>query len=218
MRDERPREAEDARIAGERAFCEFWQLAIVAGRQVVADLADLFLDEVIVVEQPFGGRHHAPAALQFFGARAVGREQDGGVVVEPRVQRQNSRWRLRHRLRGGEALRVLLEPFDTEQLFAHRRTVGPRRRRQVTPRDMSKNCVHGHTRCDVGDFGGWGRAPWRAMFAPRAAGATVAPLQDSSGWDMIGCSFRRADDACRVRMRLRAVAGSTDARRPVRTK
>ncbi|BBQ02561.1 hypothetical protein BSFA1_76890 (plasmid) [Burkholderia sp. SFA1] len=69
---------------------------------------------MIVVEQPFGCRLHAPATLQFHGTRAVSRKQDSSVIVEPGVQRQHDGWCVRNRLRGGETLRVLLEPFDTE--------------------------------------------------------------------------------------------------------
>ncbi len=64
MRDERPGNAEHPRIAGERPVGEFRQLAVVTGRQVVANLADLFFDEVIVVQQPFGGGHHFQTILQ----------------------------------------------------------------------------------------------------------------------------------------------------------
>ena len=91
VRDEGPGEAEHARIAGERARGQFRQLAVVAGRQVVADLADLLLDQVVVVEQPFGRRHDTAAAFQFGGAGAIGGEQHGGVVVEPPVQRKHAR-------------------------------------------------------------------------------------------------------------------------------
>ena len=63
VRDEGPGEAEHARIAGERPVGELGQLAVVARRQVVADLADLLFDEVVVVEQPFGGRRDGPALV-----------------------------------------------------------------------------------------------------------------------------------------------------------
>ena len=142
MGDEGPGETEDPRIAGERPLGQFRQLAIVAGRQVVANLADLLLDEVIVVEQPFGGRNDASAALQFRGARPVGGEQDGGVVVEPRAQRQNRRGSRRHRLRGGEALRMLLEPFDAEEFLSDRRLVVPGRRRRAMAPGVAEDGGH----------------------------------------------------------------------------
>jgi len=54
--DEGPCHAEHPRKAGERTSGQLRQLPVVAGRQIVADLADLLFDEVIVVEQPLGGR------------------------------------------------------------------------------------------------------------------------------------------------------------------
>ncbi len=59
-----PGQAQYPRVTGERAVRELRQLPVVAGRQVVADLADLRVDEVIVVEQPFCGGHHRAFARQ----------------------------------------------------------------------------------------------------------------------------------------------------------
>jgi hypothetical protein len=50
MGDKGPGHPENARIASEWPVGELGQLAIVAGGQVVPDLADLLLDDVIVVE------------------------------------------------------------------------------------------------------------------------------------------------------------------------
>ncbi len=58
MGDIGPGEAEHPGIAGERPLGELRQLPVIARRQVIADLADLFLDEMIIVQQPFGGWHH----------------------------------------------------------------------------------------------------------------------------------------------------------------
>ena len=60
--DEGPGEAEHARIAGERTVGQLRQLPIVAGRQIGADFANLPFDEVIVVDQPLGGRRDARGA------------------------------------------------------------------------------------------------------------------------------------------------------------
>ena len=59
VRDECPGDAEHARKSGERSVGELGQLAIEARRQVLADLADLFFDHVVVVEHPLGGRRDA---------------------------------------------------------------------------------------------------------------------------------------------------------------
>ena len=55
MRDECPRDAEHARISGERAVREFWQLAVVSWREIAPNFANLLFDEMIVVDQPFRG-------------------------------------------------------------------------------------------------------------------------------------------------------------------
>ena len=62
VRDEGPRDAVHARIAGERSVGERRQLPVEAQRQIVADLAQLLVDDEEVVEQPLGGRRD-PAFL-----------------------------------------------------------------------------------------------------------------------------------------------------------
>ncbi|MNO61713.1 hypothetical protein D3C76_523680 [compost metagenome] len=126
--DEGPGQAEDARVAGERPLGQLRQLAVITGRQVLTDFADLLFDDVIVVQQPFGGGHYAATALQFGGARPVGRQQYLGVVPQACVQRQHIRRRGRDPLGESQALGMLLEPLDAEQLLPHRRGAVPGRR------------------------------------------------------------------------------------------
>ena len=52
-----PGESEHARIARERAIGQLRQLPVIAGWHVVTDLADLRLDDVVVVDEPFRRRH-----------------------------------------------------------------------------------------------------------------------------------------------------------------
>ena len=142
MGDQSPGKAEDPRIARKRPVGQFRQLAIVAGRQIVPDLANLLLDEVVVVEEPLSRRHNAAAVLQLRGARTIGREQDRGIVVEAFMERRDI-WRCRcHRLRRREAFGVALEPFDTEELFSYRCGVVPGRRAGAISADISKDRVH----------------------------------------------------------------------------
>ena len=54
--DEGPGHAEHARISRERPVSKLGQLAVIARRQIGADFADLPLDEMVVVDQPFGRR------------------------------------------------------------------------------------------------------------------------------------------------------------------
>jgi hypothetical protein len=84
--DEGPGKAEYPRIAGEWSLSQFRQLAIVAGGQVIPNLADLLLDQMVIIEQPFCSRDHTSAVLQLRGARAIGRKQHRGIVVEPGMQ------------------------------------------------------------------------------------------------------------------------------------
>jgi hypothetical protein len=72
--DEGPGKTKYPGIASEWPLSEFRQLAIVAGRQVISNLANLLLDEVIIVEQPFRGRSHTSAALEFHGTSPLGSE------------------------------------------------------------------------------------------------------------------------------------------------
>jgi hypothetical protein len=125
MRDESPGDAEDPRIAGERSVGQLRQLPVIAGRQIVADLADLLLDEVIVVEQPLGGRRDRPALPDRAGDGAIGVEQDRFVLLHPHGERPPAPRARGDRLRRCEALGMLLETLDAEELLADRLFVVP---------------------------------------------------------------------------------------------
>ena len=125
MGDEGPGQAEHARISGERPVGELRQLPVIAGRQIGADLADLLLDEMIVVDQPFRRRRDRAALVDRLGDRAIGVEQHRRVVGEPARQRMALGRLRRHRLRDREAPRVLLEALDAEELFANGLSIVP---------------------------------------------------------------------------------------------
>ncbi len=118
MGNEGPRDAEHPRISSERSVGQLRQLPIIAGRQIVTNFADLLFDEVVIVEQPLGGRRR--------GVPVTGRASDGAVCFEenrlvvPQPEREGSAG---HRPRGnmlgrGEALAMLLQTFDTEEFLA----------------------------------------------------------------------------------------------------
>ena len=138
--DEGPGEAEHARIADERAIDQLWQLAVIAAGQGGADFADLALDEVVVVDQPFGGGGDRLAGLDRRGDGAVGFEQGGGVVGEAAGQGVALVRSGRDDLRDGEGARVLLQPFEAEQFLPHRLVVEPGRGRGATPQDAVDQC------------------------------------------------------------------------------
>ncbi|HXQ67647.1 MAG TPA: hypothetical protein VN980_13810 [Alphaproteobacteria bacterium] len=80
MRDEGPGEAEHARIAFQRAFRELGKLAVEAGREIVLDLADLLVDDVIIVDQPLGRRRDRMVVVGRLRQRAIGIEQNLAIV------------------------------------------------------------------------------------------------------------------------------------------
>ena len=131
--NEGPGDPEHARVAGEGPRRQLRQLPVIAGRQVIADLADLLFDQVIVIQQPLGGRHHAAAAFQFGGAGTIGSQQNHSVVVQTPLQRQHRRRCRRDRLGGGKAQRMLFQPLDTEEFLPDGRRVIPRRRWRAAP-------------------------------------------------------------------------------------
>ena len=79
MGDERPGHAEHARISRERSAGELGQLPIVAGRQIGADLADLLLDHMEIVDQPLGRRRDGRARIDGLGDIAIGRQQHASL-------------------------------------------------------------------------------------------------------------------------------------------
>jgi hypothetical protein len=52
-------------------------LTIEPGRKILANLADLRFDEVIIVQQPFGGRGDGAAFADRRPDRTIGGEQNG---------------------------------------------------------------------------------------------------------------------------------------------
>ena len=123
--DKRPGHAQYTWITGKGTAGEFRQLAVIARRQVIADLANLLFDQVIVVQQPLGRRYHATAVGQFRSTGAVGRKQYLGVVVQPAMQGQHGGRLAADRLGSGQGVGVLFEAFDAEQFFAYRGVIKP---------------------------------------------------------------------------------------------
>ena len=133
VRDERPGQAEDARIALEGPFRELGQLAIEAAREIVADLADLLLDDVEVVDQPLGGRRDGAFLADRRADGAIRGEQHPAVVAQPLRQRPTGAGPRRHALGSREALGMLLEALDAEELGADRLFGVPRDGRRPSP-------------------------------------------------------------------------------------
>ena len=86
MRDIGPGDVENARQVGEWATSEFGQLAVEIRREIFTDLADLFFDDVVVVDQPFGGRTDWPVKFNRFGRLAIGAFKRIPVIIQSNQQ------------------------------------------------------------------------------------------------------------------------------------
>jgi hypothetical protein len=118
MSDEGPRHAEHPRIARERSGGQLRQLPVVAGRQIVANLADLLFDEVVVVEQPLRGRCNGATLADRSCNGAIRFQQNRLVVLQSGGERSPGRRPRGNGLGRRKALGMLLEALDTKELLA----------------------------------------------------------------------------------------------------
>ena len=117
----------------------FGSCLVVPRRQVVVDFSDLLFDEVVIIEQPFRGGHHAASALDLRGACAIGLKQDRRIVVEPVTQRGYAGWAQGDWLRCSQRRRMVLEPIDAKQFSSDGLSVGPDHRRIAEAEQASKD-------------------------------------------------------------------------------
>ena len=116
VRDVGPGETEHSRVAGERPLGQLRQLAVVVRRKVVADLAQLLVDDREVVDQPLGRRRDRAFLSGRAGEHAVGLDQDATVVSDSGLHVASPARRIGDLLRGGERVGMLLEALDAEEL------------------------------------------------------------------------------------------------------
>jgi hypothetical protein len=133
MGDKCPRDPEYARISFEWSFGELGELAIIAAGEVVVDFSDLFVHNVKIIDQPLCGRRDHLVVAHGLAYCAIGPEERPAVVSEPGRQRTAGRGFGRDALRGCEAPRVLLQPFDAEELAPDRLLSIPRRNSRRPP-------------------------------------------------------------------------------------
>jgi hypothetical protein len=185
--DERPGEADHARVSLEEALGELRQLAIEATRQILANFADLLVDDVEVVDQPFRRRHDRPLFAYCLRERSIRREQDATVVGEPRQQGSPAARIVRHALGGGETLRMLLQPLAAEQLGADR-LVGVRQG-GVSGTQRAEELPNG---LDL--YHGVATSAIRAVRASTRRDARPNPMASCSSPQAHSCSPRRSRD------------------------
>jgi hypothetical protein len=127
VRDQLQGDAVSARKAGGRATRQTRQFAAVRGRQQTPNRADLFFDQVEIVQQPFGGRFDTAVLSVGRRHQVVRLDQHPLVVVQSRQQfvaRPPRRQLVRRRDRLGVPLKLIdAEQFRTQRLFV--RGLGP---------------------------------------------------------------------------------------------
>jgi len=94
---------------------------------VFTNFPDLLLDEVVVIEQPLGGRRNCATFSRRRSDSPIGGEQNRLVVPQPRAESAAGCVAARDLLCGGETCSVLLETLDAEQLCAQDLITVPRR-------------------------------------------------------------------------------------------
>jgi hypothetical protein len=120
MGNKRPREAEHARVSGERTIGELGQLPVETARQIVSKLANLVFDDVKVVHQPFRRRCDRSLFTDRTRDGAVGGEKDATVAPQPPRQSAAPAALDRVSLCFSETLGVLFEALEAEELGANR--------------------------------------------------------------------------------------------------
>ena len=83
MRDKSPGDFVNAGVSSQRTLSQFRQHAIVAWWQIVLDLADLLVNDMDIVEQPFSCRRNRLGGSRGFGNYTVTGNQHGRIVEEP---------------------------------------------------------------------------------------------------------------------------------------
>ena len=126
--DKRPRHAEDAGITRERAGDEFWELAVIAWRQISADLTDLPFHQMKIVDQPLSRRRDLAPIVDRLHDRSIGRQEDRAIVGKSGGQRQAAGRTGSYGLRDRKTLRMRLQALDAEQFLTDRLLAIPGRR------------------------------------------------------------------------------------------
>ena len=121
MRNQFEHQVIDARKPGRRTRDEAGQFTAVAPRQMPAGHLDLLLDQVEIVEQPFGRVGDAPGLVHRLGRAVVG-PQYLFILTQPRQQSVRAPPR-DDRVVFGQRFGMLDQLFDAEHFSPQRRFV-----------------------------------------------------------------------------------------------
>jgi hypothetical protein len=115
-----PRQPIDARVSLKVALGYLGQQAVVASREMVPNVPDLFVDDMEVVEEPLRGRRDLLLLLHRLGNVPVCGQKGLRIVVDPGEEIPTSGGLLSRALGRGQALGVLLQALHAEDLGADR--------------------------------------------------------------------------------------------------
>jgi hypothetical protein len=121
MRDQRDRELVNPWVPREAALRELRELAVVAAGKTLTDLADVFLDDVEVVEQPITRGADVDVLVCCGGQPRMGVIEDQPGAVEPGEQRgpaATATVAAAEPLTGGDVAGAVDQILDAEQLAA----------------------------------------------------------------------------------------------------
>ena len=113
--NKRPRQTIDAGKSLEWTVGQLGQASIVTGWKVVMNFAQLFVDNVVIVDEPFRRRRDGALLTHRPGNGAIRFKQHAAIVDHARQERTPLARSLRHTLRQCEGFGVLLETLGAEQ-------------------------------------------------------------------------------------------------------
>src|SRR5271165_6389716 len=126
--NKRPRHPEDARITRERAGDEFWELAVIARRQIGADLTDLPFHQMKIVDQPLSRRRDLAPIVDRLHNQSISRQENRAIVGKSGGEREAAGRTGSYGLSDRKTFCMRLKPLDAEQFLADRLLAIPRRR------------------------------------------------------------------------------------------
>ena len=83
VRHQGPGDAVNAGVAGQYAFGQFGQLPVIAFRQVGEDIADLLVDDMKIIQQPFRRRGDGMLPIYCMGDGFIGIQQQLVILAHP---------------------------------------------------------------------------------------------------------------------------------------